>query len=50
MNVTEEDFFAGRFDVHQAMAAQGVATDARFLMANGFQSPRTARVMVKWSF
>ena len=47
---SEDDVFAGRFDVQQAMDAQGIATDARFLLADGFQAPRTARVLVKWSF
>jgi hypothetical protein len=48
--LSEEDFFAGRFDVQQSMSAQKIATDARFLLPNGFQAPRVARVLLKWSF
>jgi hypothetical protein len=48
--VSEDDFFAGRFDVEQAMAAQKIDTDARFLLANAFQEPRTARIMLRWIF
>jgi len=48
--VTEDVFFAGQFDVHQAMAQQKINTDARFLLPNAFQAPRTARIMLKWSF
>jgi hypothetical protein len=50
IDVTEDVFFAGQFDVHQAMAQQGINTDARFLLPNAYQAPRTARVMLKWSF
>jgi hypothetical protein len=48
--VSEDDFFAGRFDVGQAMATQKINTDARFLLANAFQEPRTARIMLRWIF
>jgi len=48
--VSMDDFFAGRFDVEQAMAAQKINTDARFLLANAFQEPRTARIMLRWIF
>ena len=50
IEVSEDDFFAGRFDVKQSMAAQGISTDARFLMPYAYQAPRTARVMLRWIF
>jgi hypothetical protein len=50
IGVTEDQFFAGQFDVDQAMAAQGINDDARFLLPNAYQAPRTARIMAKWSF
>jgi hypothetical protein len=50
IDVSEADFFAGRFDVQQAMTNQLIATDARFLLPNAFQAPRTAKVILKWSF
>jgi hypothetical protein len=50
VDVTEDQFFAGQFDVDQAMAAQGINEDARFLLSDAYQAPRTARVMLKWSF
>jgi hypothetical protein len=50
IDVSEDDFFAGRFDVTQSMAAQGISTDARFLMPYAYQAPRTARVMLRWIF
>jgi hypothetical protein len=50
IDVTEEDFFAGRFDVKQSMAKQGINVDARFLLPNVYQPPRTARVMLRWIF
>jgi hypothetical protein len=50
LDVAEDDFFAGRFDVAQAKADQGVATDARFLLPDHYQLPRTARLMLKWTF
>jgi len=32
------------------MADQGIATDSRFLLANAFQAPRTARVLLERTF
>ena len=46
----EADLYAGRLDFEQLFAEQGVRRDARFLMVNAYQAPRTVRVMVKWSF
>jgi hypothetical protein len=48
--LTAADFFGGRFDAQQYMAQQGIRTDARFLLPDGFQAPRSARVQVKWAF
>lgn len=48
--IDEADLYAGRLDFQQLMADQHILKDARFLMANGFQAPRTARVLVAWSF
>jgi hypothetical protein len=50
LTINEADLYAGRLDFQQVMSEQHIAKDARFLMANGFQAPRTARVMVGWSF
>ena len=48
--IDEADLYAGRLDFQQLFTEQKVRRDARFLMANGFQAPRTARVMVGFSF
>jgi hypothetical protein len=50
LTINEADLYAGRLDFQQLVTEQNVRRDARFLMANGFQAPRTARVMVGWSF
>jgi hypothetical protein len=50
ITLTQAEFFAGQFDVEQAMAQQHINTDARFLLPDAFQAPRIARVMLKWSF
>lgn len=46
----EADLYAGRLDFQQLMAQQQVLKDPRFLMANGYQPPRSARIMIKWTF
>jgi len=48
--ISEADLYAGRLDFQRLLAEQNVLRDPRFLMANGYQAPRTARLMVKWSF
>jgi hypothetical protein len=48
--IGEADLYAGRLDFEQAFTQQNVLRDPRFLMADGYQAPRTARIMVKWSF
>jgi len=48
--IDEDALYAGLLDFTQLFAQQGVGRDARFLMDNGYQAPRSARVMVKWSF
>jgi hypothetical protein len=50
LEVSEEEFFAGRFDVRRGMTEQQIATDARFLLPDAYQLPRTARILLKWSF
>jgi hypothetical protein len=46
----EADLYAGRLEFQQLMAQQNVLKDPRFLMANGYQAPRGARIMIKWTF
>jgi hypothetical protein len=46
----EADLYAGRLNFQQLMAQQNVLKDPRFLMANGYQPPRSARIMIKWTF
>jgi hypothetical protein len=46
----EADLYAGRLDFQQLMVQQKVLKDPRFLMANGYQPPRSARIMIKWTF
>jgi hypothetical protein len=50
LTFNEADLYAGRLDFQQLMAQQNMLKDPRFLMANGYQAPRSARVMIKWSF
>ena len=47
---SEADLYAGRLDFQQLMVQQKVLRDPRFLMANGYQPPRSARIMIKWTF
>jgi hypothetical protein len=46
----EADLYAGRLDFEPLFVQQRVRRDARFLMANGYQTPRSARIMIKWTF
>ena len=46
----EADLYAGRLDFQQLFVQQKVLRDPRFLMANGYQPPRSARIMLKWTF
>ncbi len=48
--ISEADLYGGRLDFRQLFATQAVPKDPRFLMANAYQPPRTARVMIKWTF
>ena len=48
--VDEGDLYAGRLDFKRMYAEQQVLRDPRFLMPRDFQAPRTARIMLKWSF
>ncbi len=50
LEMSESDLYAGRLDFRQLAAEQGVRTDARFLLADAYQAPRTARIMLKWTF
>ena len=47
--VSNEEFFAG-FDGDAVAAANGVENDPRFLLANGFQSPRRIRLLARFRF
>jgi hypothetical protein len=46
----QADLYAGLLDFQQLFVQQRLLTDPRFLMANGFQAPRSARIMIKWTF
>ena len=48
--VSEADVYSGRLDFRQLFIDQGVRTNTGFLMADAFQAPRTARIMVRWTF
>jgi hypothetical protein len=48
--LNESDLYAGRLDFRHLLAEQLVTPDARFLLADAYQGPRTARIMVKWTF
>jgi hypothetical protein len=48
--LNEADFYAGKLDFAQLMAEQRIPRDPRFLMAQAFQPPRTAKVAVKVTF
>jgi hypothetical protein len=50
LSITEADFYAGKLNFQQLFAQQNVPKDPRFLMPNGYQAPRSARVMIRWSF
>ena len=48
--VNLDDFYAGRLDFQQLMAAQAVPRDPRFLLPRAYQSPRAARILLKFAF
>jgi len=48
--LNEGDYYAGLVDIQQLYVQQKVLKDPRFLLPNAFQGPRTARLMVRWSF
>jgi outer membrane receptor protein involved in Fe transport len=50
LNIDEPAFFAGNLNFQTLLTSQGVVIDPRFLQANSFQSPITARVGVKFIF
>jgi hypothetical protein len=50
LTFNEADLYAGRLDFEQLFVQQRVLRDPRFLMANGYQPPRSARIMLKWTF
>jgi hypothetical protein len=50
LTFNEADLYAGILDFQQLFVQQKVRRDARFLMANGYQPPRSARIMIKWTF
>ena len=47
--IGNDDFFDG-FDVQALIAQQGSRRDPRFLQADGFQAPRTVRLLARLSF
>ena len=48
VSMTDEQFFSG-FDIEQVLAAT-IRRDPRFLQANSFQTARSIRIGVKFSF
>jgi hypothetical protein len=50
LTFNEADLYAGRLDFEQLLVQQRILRDPRFLMANGYQPPRSARIMIKWTF
>jgi len=50
LTFNEADLYAGRLDFEQLFIQQRVLRDPRFLMANGYQPPQSARIMLKWTF
>jgi hypothetical protein len=50
VNGSLDAFYRGQLDFQQLAQQQGVPTDARFLKDNGYQSPRSIRLAVKFSF
>ena len=49
VDVAETEFYQG-IDTQALIAQQRLVRDARFLMASGFQAPRSIRLRVKLSF
>jgi len=47
--ISNDDFFAG-FDVQGLVEAQKTRRDPRFLQADGFQAPRTVRLLARLNF
>jgi hypothetical protein len=50
VSLSEADFYAGRLDFQQLIQAQAIEINPRFLQANGFQVPISARIGVKFLF
>jgi len=50
LSFSEPDFYAHKLDFTALKNAQGVPTDARFLMDNGYQTPIQARIALKFLF
>jgi hypothetical protein len=50
LTFNQADLYAGLLNFQQLFVQQKLLTDPRFLMANGYQPPRSARVMIKWTF
>ncbi len=50
LDFTESDFYAHKLNFTTLKNAQGVLTDARFLMDNGYQTPIQARIALKFLF
>jgi hypothetical protein len=49
IRITETDFYRG-INTPELIADQSLARDARFLLDNGYQAPRTIRIGAKAGF
>jgi hypothetical protein len=50
VSADQDAFYRGQLDFRQLAQEQGVITDARFMKDNGYQSVRSIRFGVKFSF
>ena len=50
VRINDIDYVQGRTDIQQLYAAQGLRTDARFLMDSQFQEPRQVRLGLRFVF
>jgi hypothetical protein len=50
IDLKEPDFYAGTLDFRQLIAEQNIPRDPQFLKPLAFQSPRSIRLMLKWTF
>jgi uncharacterized protein YdeI (BOF family) len=50
VDANQDAFYRGQLDFRTLAQEQGVPTDARFMMDNGYENPRVIRFGVKFSF